>query len=372
MALHRLTRITIGVPNVEETAAYYGEFGLTEGGTEFPAADAGGSGAAAGERNFSTGDGGEQLRLVATPRRRLVKLRVGTHDPDDIERVADSLARLGVTAERTGNGVRTYDPGTEVTVVVEIADRIKQEDTPSPPYNTPGHIARPDTRAPGVLRENRVQPRKLGHVVLGSTDQESSQKLFTEGLGFKISDTVPGLAAFMRCSTDHHNVLVQQAPLAFLHHTSWQVNDIDEVGRGATMMLEKDPARHVWGLDRPPRRVQLFWHLRDPAGNCPSTTRPGSTSMMRCCKLRTWEKACAACTTGARRRRRRSSPPSSQPIVIGHSFGGLIAQKLLAGGQEAAAIAIDPGQIKGVKPLPLAQFALGSRRCLDRATRSGP
>ena len=27
---------------------------------------------------------------------------------------------------------------------------------------------------------------------------------------------MPGLAAFLRCSTDHHNVLVQQAPLAFL------------------------------------------------------------------------------------------------------------------------------------------------------------
>jgi len=267
MALHRLTRITIGVPNVEETAGYYGEFGLTENGAESPAAGAGGPGAAAGERNFSTGDGGEQLRLVATPRRRLVELRVGADDPDDIERVAGSLAGLGVTVERTGNGVRTYDPGTEVTVVVEIADRIKQEDTPSPPYNTPGHIARPDTRAPGVLRENRVQPRKLGHVVLGSTDQEASQKLFTEGLGFKISDTVPGLAAFMRCSTDHHNVLVQQAPLAFLHHTSWQVNDIDEVGRGATMMLEKDPARHVWGLGRHHVGSNFFYYLKDPAGN---------------------------------------------------------------------------------------------------------
>jgi non-heme chloroperoxidase len=50
---------------------------------------------------------------------------------------------------------------------------------------------------------------------------------------------------------------------------------------------------------------------------------------------------------------------SSEPIVIGHSFGGLIAQKLLAGGQAAAAIAIDPGQIKGVKPLPLAQIRSG-------------
>jgi len=28
MALHRLTRLTIGVPNVDETAAFYTDFGL--------------------------------------------------------------------------------------------------------------------------------------------------------------------------------------------------------------------------------------------------------------------------------------------------------------------------------------------------------
>ncbi|TMC98694.1 MAG: dioxygenase, partial [Chloroflexi bacterium] len=33
MSLHRLTSITVGVPNVEETAAYYADFGLTRTGT---------------------------------------------------------------------------------------------------------------------------------------------------------------------------------------------------------------------------------------------------------------------------------------------------------------------------------------------------
>ncbi|MCM4084168.1 alpha/beta hydrolase [Paractinoplanes hotanensis] len=46
----------------------------------------------------------------------------------------------------------------------------------------------------------------------------------------------------------------------------------------------------------------------------------------------------------------------AKPIVIGHSFGGLIAQKLLDSGHAAAAVAIDPGQIKGVKPVPLSQI----------------
>ncbi len=45
-----------------------------------------------------------------------------------------------------------------------------------------------------------------------------------------------------------------------------------------------------------------------------------------------------------------------KPIVIGHSFGGLIAQSLLGQDLAAAAIAIDPAQIKGVLPLPPAQL----------------
>jgi hypothetical protein len=39
-----------------------------------------------------------------------------------------------------------------------------------------------------------------------------------------------------------------------------------------------------------------------------------------------------------------------------HSFGSLIAQQLLANDLAAAAVAIDPAPIKGVKALPLAQL----------------
>lgn len=44
------------------------------------------------------------------------------------------------------------------------------------------------------------------------------------------------------------------------------------------------------------------------------------------------------------------------PVLIGHSFGGLIVQKLLGEGRGCAAVAIDPAQIKGVLVLPLAQL----------------
>ena len=83
MSLHGLLSVTIGVPNVEETAAYYAEFGLA------PEADGW----------FSTLDAGRQLRLVPASIRRLIDLRVGADDADDLARAAASLARLGVPAD---------------------------------------------------------------------------------------------------------------------------------------------------------------------------------------------------------------------------------------------------------------------------------
>ncbi|GGM04168.1 alpha/beta hydrolase [Dactylosporangium sucinum] len=44
---------------------------------------------------------------------------------------------------------------------------------------------------------------------------------------------------------------------------------------------------------------------------------------------------------------------AERPILVGHSFGGMIAQKLLGQDLAAAAVAIDAAQIKGVLPLPL-------------------
>ena len=60
------------------------------------------------------------------------------------------------------------------------------------------------------------------------------------------------------------------------------------------------------------------------------------------------------------------------PIVIGHSFGGLIAQRLLGQDLAAAAVAIDPAPIKGVLLLPpsalrVAGIALRSPSNKDRA-----
>jgi catechol 2,3-dioxygenase-like lactoylglutathione lyase family enzyme len=250
MGLHRLASITIGVPNVEDTARYYAEFGLTRDGG-----------------SFSTRDGGEQLRIVESPTRRLIELCIGADDPDDLDRVTDRLATLGVTSQRDGASVSAVEIQSGARAVIKVLPRISQDPAASERYNGPGRVERTNHRAPGILREEPIRPRKLGHVVIGTPDAEASQRFFVDGVGFKVSDHIPGVAAFMRCSTDHHNLLLQPSPVAFLHHTSWEVEDVDEVGRGAMRMLDGHPERHTWGLGRHFIGSNFFWYLRDPAGN---------------------------------------------------------------------------------------------------------
>lgn len=49
-----------------------------------------------------------------------------------------------------------------------------------------------------------------------------------------------------------------------------------------------------------------------------------------------------------------------KPAVIGHSFGGLIAQKLAGEGVSAVTVAIDPAPFRGVLPLPLSSLKSAS------------
>src|ERR1700747_2614136 len=256
VSLHGLTSVTLGVPDVEAVCGYYEEFGLTPSGRSPD-----------GGRRFATLEGGEQLAVTEAPQRRLLEIAVGADDRDDLDRIAANLTRLGAEFRRGGEELVVHDPHSALRVSIRVAARIVESRAKQEPTNGPGRPDRANRRAPAIERTNRVRPRRLGHVVVGSLDQEASQEFFTRGLGFKVNDRVPSLASFLRCSTDHHNLLLQRAPVNFLHHTAWEVDDVDEVGRGASAMLEEHPERHVWGLGRHHIGSNFFWYLKDPAGN---------------------------------------------------------------------------------------------------------
>ncbi len=59
-----------------------------------------------------------------------------------------------------------------------------------------------------------------------------------------------------------------------------------------------------------------------------------------------------------------------KPAVIGHSFGGLIAQIVAGRGLSAATVAVDPAPFRGVLPLPFSALKSASPVLLNPANRN--
>lgn len=255
MTLHRLSSFTYSVPNVAEVVSYYTEFGLSDNG----------------DGSLATVDGGTQLYVEEGPYRRISGIALGADDPDDLGRIASSLRALGIEVglDSTPGAERLVatEPIMRLRVEVAVQERVVQQRAERAAFNGPGRVERTNARAEGIMRDGQVRPRRLGHVALVSGESESSLRFFTEGLGFKVSDYAGDkTSAFLRCSEDHHNVAVFGGPVNFPHHSSWQVEDVDEIGRGAEDLLTANADRKGWGFGRHYAGSNFFWYLKDPAG----------------------------------------------------------------------------------------------------------
>lgn len=252
MALHGLADMTLGVRDVEQVAGFYEHFGL----------------APADRHTFATRDGGAQLRVVPHPYRRLLAVTIAADDEDDIDRVRRSAAAHDVPYDESSDGsISVVEPIVGVRLSVAVRPRAVQDWEPTPDQNAPGHVGRPGERAPAIFGSGAVTPRRLGHVLYGTPDIDASTKFLIDVVGFRLSDASPGIIAFLRCSPDHHNIGLMSSPVPFFHHSSWQVNDVDEIGQGAHHLMSEYSGCSAWGLGRHFLGSNLFWYLRDPAGN---------------------------------------------------------------------------------------------------------
>ncbi len=254
MALHRLTSITLGVPDVSASADFFRDFGLVDG-------DDG-----SGGRHLATRDGGNQLELVSSPRRSLLRLGIGADHADDLAALAARGERAGAVVDSAPELLTLREPVTGLQVEISVAAPYM-----APPiehtFNRPGvEPERIDVPASSVLTADPVRPANLTHVVYGTPDQPATLAFFTDVIGFEISDQVPGIIAFTRCGPVHHNLAIQAAPVAFPHHIAFEVDDVDDVVRGGQRMVDADPDRHMWGVGRHAIGSNWFWYLREPGG----------------------------------------------------------------------------------------------------------
>ncbi len=249
MALHRLIGIKIGVPIPTDLDHFYREIGL-EGG----------------DGSWGCADLKDQIQICEAPYRQVREIRVGCEQEQDLSEVAARLERLGVRSEHEQGALRVRDPLNHWDILIEPAPPFE---VPAPPLrlnNRPGDRPRRGERAEVTVETKPRPPRRLGHVVVGTPHIDKTRELFVDGLGFRVSDSVAGIAHFLRCSTDHHNLLIQPGPVPYLNHYALEHDDIDALARAASLYVRAHGDAHVDGPGRHVVGGNVFWYMRDPSG----------------------------------------------------------------------------------------------------------
>lgn len=114
----------------------------------------------------------------------------------------------------------------------------------------------------------RVQPRRLSHALMFSPDVLGAIQFYEDALGLRLSDRSEDVVAFMHGAhgSDHHLIALAKSNGPGLHHTSWDVANIDEVGLGMEQMLGAGYTRG-WGVGRHVLGSNYFYYVRDPWGS---------------------------------------------------------------------------------------------------------
>jgi len=207
----------------------------------------------------------DQVLLVEGAKKRLNHLRFGSDETGlaaiRARMTARGLPEIDAPHNAFGGGLWLEDPdGHAINVRAEAARPWRT----AAPFllNNPGHTPRAGRGAPA---RHQVRPVRLGHVLLHTPDLDRMTRFYTEVLGLRLSDSVPGLIAFMHLPQggDHHVVALLANDRPGFHHASFEVDSPDEIGLGAQSVLEAGYG-NGWGFGRHVLGSNFFHYLRDP------------------------------------------------------------------------------------------------------------
>lgn len=251
MALHRLIAMEMGVPDPATLDAFYQGLGFR-----------------GAPGRWGGVDSEDQITLCEAPYRQLKSLRIACHDEADLAGAAARLEAIGVSSTLSQGVLKVVDPLNGWEVWLEPQEELVVAPAEPRAMNYPGRRGRINTRASVITEQEARRPRRLGHVVVGSPEPGKTTELF-RALGFRVSDQVAGgIATFMRCSPDHHNLLVAPGPVPYLNHYAIEQEDFDSVFKAATTYLGQYGGEHqVAGPGRHQIGGNVFWYMLDPAGN---------------------------------------------------------------------------------------------------------
>ena len=256
LGVHSLDRFNFSVPDLDAARKFYASFGLD----------------VRAERdalNIHThGHPHRWGSVVEGPRKKLQFISFGAFE-DDLPRFRARLdhlriARIDPPSGAESNGLWLRDPdGTPIEI------RVAEKSSPNekPPFDMLGGVAGL-AAAPSRSKAPAVRPRRLAHMLVFTRDIPAAIRFYGEVLGLRLSDRSGDMIAFMHAvhGSDHHVIAFVKSEGPGLHHLSWDVGSVNNIGIGAMQMADKGFCAG-WGLGRHVLGSNYFHYVRDPWGS---------------------------------------------------------------------------------------------------------
>lgn len=257
LAAHSIDCVVFTVPDIEVAVKFYTAFGMDVRREGLSLA------------LHTPGHPHCWMRVIENKQAKALQfLTFGIHAEDEAAFRA-KIDQLGIGCEphplatRTGIWMRGPD-GHPFQLVV--ADKVSpNQKTPAAPARG---LARAPAAAPARTHVDRVYPRWLSHVLLFTPDVSGFVNFSEAVLGLRLSDRSGDLVAFMHTphGSDHHLLACVKSEGPGLHHTSWDLGSVDEVGEASEQMRNAGFA-DGWGVGRHVLGSNYFYYVRDPWGS---------------------------------------------------------------------------------------------------------
>ena len=257
LGVHSLDHFCIAVPDLNEAKTFYTEFGLDVR----PDTDGTLLVRAVGQQHC-------WIRIVEGEKKRLQYISFAGFS-EDIPKFRNNLASLGIAQVDGPSGINDSsiwlrDPA---GVLVQIKAAERSAPTGKSSFDGGGGgLGRRNAASRSTAPE--VHPRRLAHIAIFTAGVTDGVEFYTEALGLRLSDQSADAVAFLHGAhgSEHHMLALLGSGGGGLHHSSWDVGSVDEVGLGAMHMAEKGFVRG-WGMGRHVLGSNYFHYVRDPWGS---------------------------------------------------------------------------------------------------------
>lgn len=256
LGVHSMDTFNMAVPDLEEARRFYARFGL----------DVREEGGGLGLYTF---DHPHRWGLLSEgPRKALGHLSFGIFE-DDVQRFRDRLQQAGVERLDPPPGFESNGIWFKDCNGLPVELRVAEKSSPNEKSSVEHLIGGPGQRgAPARGTVPDVRPRRLAHILIFVRDVAESIAFYSRVLGLRLSDESGGVVAFMHGvhGSDHHMVAFAKSEAPGLHHCSWDVPSIQDIGLGAMHMADSGYSKG-WGLGRHVLGSNYFHYVRDPWGS---------------------------------------------------------------------------------------------------------